>query len=587
MSYNVVPLETFRVKDPRTKLNEERKFAILQGGQYVSYKNFTTTSFNNSALQFSTPPPSPGVIVDRKIYLRMQFRISFTSAGGVGAQNILQPNFDAPRAFPLSSVISNLAVTINNNSAQINLSDVIHALTRYNTDQVTRDIEYGTIPTKQDESQEYAALIGAARNPLNLYGDNPYEVGRGGFPYTIVSNSPTAAAVDITLTEPIFLSPWLFGCGDFPGFIGVQSMSWNFQLGDLSRLWSHAVFNPAFPTPANAYSILSSTSVAITGTPALLFTYITPKEIQDIPRSISYSYFNVQRYPTNYSGLVDPSTPSINNGITIQSNNIQLQSIPRRIFLYVRRTNANLTISTTDTFFAIDSISVNWNNQSGLLSSASAQDLYNISKSNGLSMDWTQYYGFTYDHGYGVNDYFGTVGSVICLEMGKDIGLGSSQCPGQLGTYQLQIDVRCRNISRGGITDPVLYVTTVDEGTWTIIDNTSLSSIGVVSHKDVLDASMRPEIDPIILDNYYGGNFFSGLKDFGEKILHGVNKAMPTLETIAQVAGPLLPLLAAGPKAGALVGGGSNGYPSTRDTNHNFVGGRKMRAKTIRERLAD
>ena len=39
------------------------------------------------------------------------------------------------------------------------------------------------------------------------------------------------------------------------------------------------------------------------------------------------------------------------------------------------------------------------------------------------------------------NTSFGTIGSVLCLEFAKDIGLMDLECPGLNSTYQLQFDL--------------------------------------------------------------------------------------------------------------------------------------------------
>ena len=446
MSYNIVPLDVYRMKDNEMKIQEQRQFAVYEGSAQTSYKNFTTTSYSDTSLQFSTPPPSPGIIVSRKVYLRLKFLINFT--GTTTSGNLLKEGFDAPRAFPISKIIETLSCTINNNTATINLADVFSALIRYNTDYKTREFEYSETPHMLDQTQEYGALIGGNRNPLAFYADNPYEVPRGGFPFRIISNTPTSAQVEMTVTEPIFLSPWLFGCGSFPGFIGVQSMSWNFVLSaNKSRVWSHADFSGNWGSSGD-YSDITNIDWSISDIPALLFKYLTPKEIQRIPQSVSYSWYDIQRYPTNFTSTIGAFRSGAPlNTATIQSNNIQLQSIPKRLYLFCRRNNSSLNATTPDTFLSITNIVVNWNNRSGLLSSASQQDLYNMSKENGLCLSWEQFSGGPLNNNSFVTpvapatNRAGTVGSVICIEMGKDIGLDSSEAPGMLGTYQLQINI--------------------------------------------------------------------------------------------------------------------------------------------------
>lgn len=168
-----------------------------------------------------------------------------------------------------------------------------------------------------------------------------------------------------------------------------------------------------------------------------------------------------RRYPTDANASIAGATGTS----TLQSSNIQLQSIPRRMYIYARIKNSDLLYTDTDTFLGITSISINWNNRSGLLSSATPYDLYNISKKNGCNLSWTEWSGGpNYVALGGTNTAYGTVGSVLCLEFGTDIGLQDLECPGIDGTYQLQMAVGVKNINQTRAITPTLYIVTVNEG---------------------------------------------------------------------------------------------------------------------------
>ena len=96
MSYSVNPLKTVRVMDPLIDVNEEKLYAILRGGSEVTYKTISSTSFSNNSCQFTAPPPSPKVIVDRDIQVKMPITIEFTGTAPLG-QNLLQSGFDSFR----------------------------------------------------------------------------------------------------------------------------------------------------------------------------------------------------------------------------------------------------------------------------------------------------------------------------------------------------------------------------------------------------------------------------------------------------------------------------------------------------------
>lgn len=548
MSLAITPLKTVVVKEPTIKINEERKFPILKAGQRTTWKPVVSTSFSNTSAQFTAPPPSPGIFIDRRIHLKYPVSLSFTGTAPVG-QNLLQSGFDAFRAYPLSSIINTLTVTINNNASSINMADVIQPLLRYNTGRDLQQHRYSSTPTMMDKYQRYEDGDQTIVNPLAQYAENSYQTPRGGFPMDIVANTNTTAQVDAVLTEPLFLSPLLFGDKDRSGFMGVQTMDFNFTFSsNLGRLWSHS---------NGSGSTINSITVTL-GQPTLLFKYITPKELQTIPRSIVYSYYDVQRYPTDSNAAIAPNATS-----TLSSANIQLQSIPRRMYIFARKRNADLDFNSTDTFFSIESISVNWNNNSGLLSSASKQDLYYMSAKNGFEGSWAEWSGGPVQRMLGGSpvENLGTIGSVLCVEFGSDIGLDDLECPGMLGTYQLQYNVTVKNVNQTDAITPTLYTIVVSEGTFTIMENRSIAQIGVVSKQDVLDSDYAPEIDYETLDDQYGGNFFSGLKDIGSDVLKGLEKAAPYIEKGADLAlkyGPTLAplLLAAGEKEGGTVLGG-------------------------------
>lgn len=434
MSYAVEKLNTVRVLDPLVNVSQERLYAVLSGGSRVSWKPFTTNSFNNSSFQFACPPPSPNIFVDRKVYLKVDVSLDFTGTVNPNTPGggIIQAGVDALRAYPLSSNMSVLTVTINNTAVSVNMSDTIRALLRYHNPVGQRNQELSLTPTMQDQSQNYVDVLGGVRNPLSVYADSASgaDEPRGGFILnswvggTTGATGADSASVTCTLCEPLFLSPFLFGAGDDSAFLGVQTLDFNITWNaNLSRIWSHMVL------PANQNPATLNAPVVNFSNPVLLFKYITPSLLQKLPRSISYPYFSIDRYPTTSLQAFTPNSIQ-----TISSNNIQLKSIPRKIYVFARRQNSDESFLTTDTYFSIESVNVNWNNESGLLSSATKQDLYNISKKNGVNLSWSQWAG---NYGFVGNtpantQQIGLVGGVLCLEMGTDIALREDECPGEL-----------------------------------------------------------------------------------------------------------------------------------------------------------
>ena len=69
---------------------------------------------------------------------------------------------------------------------------------------------------------------------------------------------------------------------------------------------------------------------------------------------------------------------------TITSTNIQLSGIPDKLIICVRKVIGNMKNNQTDSYATITGISMNFNNQAGLLSSMNAEQLFRNSVQSGL-----------------------------------------------------------------------------------------------------------------------------------------------------------------------------------------------------------
>jgi hypothetical protein len=539
MSLSFQKLEPICVFDPRVMLNKHRTFPVLKCGSQTTFKSFTTTSVSTSSIQFSCPPPSGGIIVDRMAFVYFPVRLSFQGIPAVG-NALLNASNDAPRAFPIAGSIDTLSATINNQSMNINSADIIHALMRYNIDNDLKSRAYSMTPSYQDQTQSYNDIPIGVRNPLSLYQDQPDGVNnaRGAFPYTIVSNpiqtiggTTLTSVVDVAFCEPLFLSPFYAGKTNDTGFINVTTMDFNFNFVSqlANRMWSHN------DTGTTGVPFTSATAVfgGLANGPTtqfpgglqcqMLFQYITPQETMIIPRNmpVTYPYFDTIRFPTDLA-LANAGTSS-----TYNSNNIQLNSVPLKVYIYIRERNSDLfgSASHTDTFFRINSVNVQFLNNSGLLASATFNAIYDLSRKNGCQMSYTQF-GQTVNNSNFTSTY-GTIGSVVCLDFAKDIGLPSLMSPGILAQAMIQIQVNATNIASRNI-NPTLYIVPVSAGTFTIegVGQSGLQ-IGVITPTDVLDCDKNGAINynDVFDHAFTGGDFWSGLKDFGAKLLPYLQKA--------------------------------------------------------------
>ena len=197
-------------------------------------------------------------------------------------------------------------------------------------------------------------------------------------------------------------------------------------------------------------------------------------------------------------------------------------------------------------FFGIDRLTINWNNENALLSNASQEKLYDISRKNGINCSWSEFSGlnsmFQVAPAQNVPDVIRGCGSVVCLEFGTDIGLREYECPGLIGTYNLQITASVRNLrsvdlSVGGA-GATLYMVTVNPGIFTIYDNAANKRIGVVNRQEAFAAERMPGYDYYDLERHLmSGGFKFKPKKWLRKAAVIAKKADPFIKGF--VPGPL------------------------------------------------
>lgn len=618
MSLSYQKLTPILVEDPLTLVNDVQTFPIVQGGNKVSFKAFTSGNISSSSMQFSCPPPSAGTIINRNIRATVPVRLTFTgrvitnNVLFAGPTSLLNADLDAPRFMPLNGSLETLQVNINNTSVSQAQSDIIHALTRYDICPELRRKEYSTSAAYPDCSYNYSDLVGSARNPLGSYSNVPEgcAIPRGGVPFNIVANAAVVPAlgagtaataqVDMCISESLILSPLFWGklSQNRQGLYNVNSLDVNLSFLAQAgfRMWSHC---PIVATSGadQITSVIDTITVQFNGFnapafsfsqnfPQLLFQYMTPniltRQRLDPNLPITYNYHNVTRYPTDIGSIAFGGAPT-----PVSSNNIQLSSIPERIFVYIRPNNATLQsrADITDCYLSISNITVQWANQNTVLSTATQDQLYNICLDAGLSMDWAAFSGEGVYNGAfppnALSDKYGGVGSVLCLETAKTIQLDGDQCPGMNGQFQLQVTAYAQNKNRSGAWDNLpltMYIVCVSMGTFTI---TGLGSAqqqeGVVSAMDILDAQAAPSLAFDRGERFGGGDFLSSLGNFASK----VNDFLKESKLISTVSGLIPhPIAQAVNAASKVVGYGEGGCDGS-----GAMGGMRMTKSALRSRL--
>lgn len=516
----VIPLSISRSIDPRLDFNPARSIQVVHTSPNQNYTPVNASSSSNQSTTFSFSTPSE-VAIDRVMYLQMPVTFAFTGPGG-NVSNVILSGRDSPRAYPLHSTMNNLNLTINGSSTVYQPNQSIQQLLRFYNGIQSKNGTLSSTPSMMDQAQNYGDLAATNRNPLAQYSNQEFDEPRGGFSMTTVSNTNVAATVTATFIEPLMISPLLYNQAEdsnASALVGVNNINiiitWQ---PDLQQMWSHDISSP---------STITTLTVTL-GTPVLYVLYLSQNPLIKAPTNYIYEYFNLVNYITTNSA---PQAP--NASTTIASSSIQLQTIPKRLYISVNQITSNRNYTSSDAFFGITNVSVNWNNQSGQLASASQQNLYEISVKNGLQMTWSQFSGISNTWIGNANTAFGLVGSVVCLEMGTDIPLPVDMAPGQSGSYQLQINVQCTNLNQTLTLTPQLNILASYEGTLSVVNNlgsggTYLFQLGVFNTNNVADSYTAPQQMFKRPHNIYGGNFISDIGNFFKGVARELGPVLKT-----------------------------------------------------------
>lgn len=513
------------IYEPRLKVSNEREWVIVKGGQTVTTTVYPATSFSNSYFNFTTNPPGKKNVLDRHVIIKVPVSLTFTGPGDLSTDLMVQQGRDAFRSFPISSIISTLTCRINGFPVSIETNQFVHVLENFHNKIDSLNTYQSLYPNMADNYQNYSDADTSNRNPLGSYGDDSSIVPRGAYNIDITTNTNTSCVLTADIYEPIVLPPFLFDDSQSGGLTNLDTLDFNFVMStNLWKIWSRSTLNTVPVTSLDVKLGGPTTS----GSPSILLNWITPRETQNIPDRVRFPYFQLSRY--NQPQVSIPS----NGTLLANSQVLQLNSIPRKIYIFAREADSEIdsslqkSLNHTDTFLKIDRLSLSWDNIDGVLSGCEDINLYEMSVNNGLNYDWVSWKGVTTNYGTSVpqnTTKIGLKGSIVCLCPGVDFGLRNAQAEGVLDKINFQVQAQIRNVNQANAIKPDLYVICVYDGYLDIFDNSATAIIGAVTGSDILTTPITYDISYHEMQKIYGGDFFSKVRDTGSKIIKSLGKA--------------------------------------------------------------
>ena len=538
-------IKTVNAIDPRLSVTSAQQekliYSIPKGSESNNFAHPTSNSYSAAGVSWAVNTQSSTALMDRRVYSSIQYLVTVTGLMPIGGR-MLNSGYVAPRSFPTNSITQNATATIGGITLSSKPQETIQSLMRYNTKSGGVNLlgyDLSLCPSKLDNVQIYNSIMNgmglSINNVLADFQSSGGDVlGRGAFfmdvqtnPVSVDPAVPISATMKFTSIEPLFISPFMYNTQELDSaFIGLQnlSISLNFD-SNLSRIISLAEM-----PGQTVQSVTATLGSGITDNPVLHIQYLNPPQsLISIKRPIYYPYSRIESFITANSTVMGHGSTS-----TFTSDTIQLSTIPKYIYIGVRRRMTASTYEHCDSFLPISSLTVNYLTVSGQFSSMRQVDLYNMSLKNGLQMSFTEFKGFTQNYG---GYQFGLSSAPICISS-DDLSLGENIAQGMdnKSSFTYQITVTNSNQVDAMLVDLVAIF--VNDGIFTIYDGKAQTSTELIT-PEILN-STRKSGKTIIADNSQGGNIgtiYGKTKSFLKNVCSSAEKAYPLIEKYSGYSG--------------------------------------------------
>jgi len=514
--------KTLLLKDSRLAgITDELDYAVMSGASSNTYQQFNAISSSSSSMVFNIQVPSENIVVSREVLISsdIYFKMVITNVP-VNDFAFKYGETDALQAFPLNSLFTTMSAQVNNTNVSVNLQDVLPQLIRLNNNRELYRYN-GMTPSLPDQAyRSYADGVDAANSPLNSYASAGYDGDlepRGAFPIvfdsisrnsggTVTANELQSTATTdvftieahVSVTEPLIgLSPFIFGDCEYnkQGLVGINAMNFVMNVDSAMK---------RFLSTSNDYdytlSLGNSASAQPFANAKLLLNFLSTQPTDLVPARNVVPYMDFPRYLSLQSSVGNVAAGA---SATLNSQNIQINQLPDYFIVCVRKPMSQQSLKDSSSFMKINSVSVNLNNTYGLLSSATAQDLWRISVNNHSQQSWSEFSGEANVRAAAgtpsgsLTNTINTTGSLLILSPAKDLSLPAYLSSGSIGQYNFQLQIGVENTLGAAIT-PEICVICVNSGLFTTIAGSSNIYTGILTKQMVLDAqSGEDAIEPV------------------------------------------------------------------------------------------
>ena len=495
-------------------ITSELTIPVINGSSSNNYQTFNAQAATGTAqMQFNVQIPSLQTAVSRHFLVQSNVTLKISFAAGPWAANQVLFSYgttNSLQAFPLNSLYNTVQSNLNNATVSVNSRDVLAGLLKmYNYRELA---QYNSLcPSLPDSFYlNYEDGLGSNNNVLSNYSNGGFDKKfqpRGCFPVTMYDSdmnslnslqvkadgngtAPAFVYLKFTTTEPLlFLSPYISAhSNNQASFLGLNNLTLTMNMGDGSRVMS----NSSYGTLANGDTNVATISAVdyvnydtaklllnLLTIPPSMFAKIEPKNVVNYNQYTSYNFSSGASIPAKSSS-------------TVSFNNIQLNQIPTKLLIFARK--SQLSSYDSNSFMVIQSVSINFCNKSGLLSSASQSQLYDMSVRNGLQMNYYEYSGSgVSNNSTGVPTSMPTIGSILTVDPSLDLSIDAQYANGSGGQFNMQFDVQLYNQASVAVT-PTIYLVVVNSGIFTTENGSSSFLTGLLNQEMVLETKSHDAI---------------------------------------------------------------------------------------------
>lgn len=542
-----------RTEDPLvSSISSEFVKVHKAAGRNVLSQAFDFTSFTESGCsgRFFCNTSS---VIDRALLLEATVVLTTSTAHQLKAKSVNAAGLSgALRAFPLCVAMKQLDIVINGTSTgSVSPQECIAYMQRDHTGPLHKAFYWGQSPSycdpfsaygklKPTTSINYTVYQDPEADPLVVVGEVAVEFPNPLSPFCSEQffqgpehsrlSFPFLAETDLTrtykLVEPL-LHPL---CGDGSDTLGLTNVSsievlisWE---NDLKKIYS-GVAQPA------GFSVSIGTIK-----PKLYITSYEPDEETKSKLPL------VQYVPVVYPSVnvVPAASAMAINGASQQTMTVTLGQVPSRFVIFLRDRDSTRGVTRADGFATITKVNMTIANRGGILADKQPQQLYTMSRDNGLNMTYLQ--------------FSKRLGSVVIADSARDLSL----IAGALGSFQVTINVDYTNTQYSDIGDvdtganPTsydLYMICEQSGVLSISTNGVNRKLGLEA-SDILAASKTEKLN-VKAENpqgitgsgfaMHGGgevmggsfaSFWRGVKRFARPILKVGSKLLPFAGPVAE-----------------------------------------------------